>query len=216
MKKVLCIVLALMCLCGSALAESVPSKNTSDMVVVEVSPELNPNVPADSGLVVMPVQEEDEAQAEEYVERTELCRNEIAKLAEAVASTTEGSGAETYFGEVKDGQGNPVVLSEAFEGKQLNVFEFMPLVVANYDAAYGDLTMNFKFKTPYAKDEKVLVLIGIPNAETGEMEWTSFEGVVTGEEGAVQVQFTSEILLAIQNSNALLAVVSAEETESQQ
>ena len=45
-----------LCLSAVALAEEVvPSKNTSDMVVVEVDPALNTNVPADSGFVVIPV-----------------------------------------------------------------------------------------------------------------------------------------------------------------
>lgn len=62
MKKIVCLTLALLlCLSAVALAEEVvPSKNTSDMVVVEVDPALNTNVPADSGFVVIPVLEEDE------------------------------------------------------------------------------------------------------------------------------------------------------------
>ena len=47
------------------------------------------------------------------------------------------------------------------------------------------------------------------------MEWTVFEGIGVGEEGAVQVEFTPEILKAIQEDNALLAVVSAAEAEAQ-
>ena len=59
MKKIVCLTLALLlCLSAVALAEEVvPSKNTSDMVVVEVDPALNTNVPADSGFVVIPVLE---------------------------------------------------------------------------------------------------------------------------------------------------------------
>ena len=217
MKKIVCLTLALLlCLSAVALAEEVvPSKNTSDMVVVEVDPALNTNVPADSGFVVIPVLEEDEAQAAEYAENIALCREEIVKLMESAAGGTDASGVEAYFGEVRDSEGNVVVLSEALSAPALNVFEFMPLVAANYDEAYGNVTLTFQFKTPYAQDEPVLVLIGLRNAETGEMEWTAFEGIGVGEEGAVQVEFTPEILKAIQDGNALLAVVSAAEAEAQ-
>ena len=217
MKKIVCLTLALLlCLSAVALAEEVvPSKNTSDMVVVEVDPALNTNVPADSGFVVIPVLEEDEAQAAEYADNIALCREEIVKLMESAAGGTDASGVEAYFGEVRDSEGNVVVLSEALSAPALNVYEFMPLVAVNYDETYGNVTLTFQFKTPYAQDEPVLVLIGLRNAENGEMEWTVFEGIGAGEGGAVQVEFTPEILKAIQEDNALLAVVSAAEAEAQ-
>ena len=58
MKKILCLVLALLCLSAYAMAESVPSKNTSDMVSVEIDATSNPDLPVDSGLVVLPVLED--------------------------------------------------------------------------------------------------------------------------------------------------------------
>lgn len=216
MKKILCLVLALLCLSAYAMAESVPSKNTSDMVSLEIDATLNPDLPADSGLVVLPVPEEDEEHAGAYAEPIALCQEEIAKLAESVAQsaeTAETSGVEAYFGEVRDSDGNVVVLSEALAAQSLNVFEFMPLIVENYENTYGDVTLTFQFKTPYADGEVLLVLVGIQNSETGEIAWTAFEGVGLGEEGAVQVVFTPEIMDAIQNNMALLAVVSAGEVE---
>ena len=217
MKKIVCLVLAaLLCLSMAALAEeAVPSKNTSDMVSVEIDPALNPNLPADSGFVAFPVLEEDATQAEEYAESIALCQEEVAKLMAAAAGGTDASGVEAYFGTVRDSEGNEVALSEALQAQMLDVFEFMPLVVQNYDGAYGDVTLTIQFKTPYEEGEPVLVLIGIQNAGTEAMEWTAFEGAGAGEAGAVQVTFTPEILTAIQENVALLAVVSAAETEAQ-
>ena len=216
MKKIVCLVLAaLLCLSMAALAEeAVPSKNTSDMVSVEIDPALNPNLPADSGFVAFPVLEEDATQAEEYAESIALCQEEIVRLM-AAAGGTDASGVEAYFGTVRDSEGNEVALSEALQAQMLDVFEFMPLVVQNYDEAYGDVTLTIQFKTPYEEGEPVLVLIGIQNAGTEAMEWTAFEGAGVGEAGAVQVTFTPEILTAIQENVALLAVVSAAETEAQ-
>lgn len=212
MKKIVCLTLALL-LCLSAVAwaeEVVPSKNTSDMVSVEIDPALNPALPVDSGFVVISVLEEDEAHLAAYPEHIALCQEEIAKLMKSAASGTDASGVEAYFGEVRDSEGNGVMLSEA-----LNVFEFMPLVVSNYDERYGNVVLTFQFKTPYAQGEPVLVLIGMQNAETEEMEWTAFEGTGVGDAGAVQVEFTPEIMTAIQENIALLAVVSAAEAEAQ-
>lgn len=223
MKKIVCVALALlMCLSMVAMAEEfVPSKNTADMVTVTIDREQNPNIPEDSGFVVFPVQD---AQLEEYPEHVALCTEELTELMKAVAEDeggTESSSVQAYFGEIKDSEGNVVVLSELLGAKLLDVFEFMPLIAINYDEVYGDVKLIFQFKTPYDKDEKVILLVGLPvpdpeNEDAEVIEWTAFEGVGVGEEGAVEVVFTPEIITAIQNEKALLAVVSVREPAEEQ
>lgn len=211
MKKIVCVFFALLCLPVFALAESTPSITTADMVTVTMEPDLNPGLPADAELVVIPVQQEDAALAEQYIEYTELCQEEISKLSENMnQSGTEDTtaGVEAYFGEVKDAEGNTVVLGELISAQALSVNEFMPLVVENYTPSYGAVTMTFQFKTPYAKDEAVLILIGVQDPVTGEIVWTAFEGTGVGEDGAVQVEFTESMMEMIQNNISLLAVVS--------
>ena len=85
----------------------------------------------------------------------------------------------------------------------------MPLTVSHYDSNYGPVVCTFRFKTPYGLDEQVLVLVGIQNGQDQTLGWTAFEGVGTGEEGAIQVEFTPQIMQDVQNRVALLAVVSA-------
>lgn len=214
MKKIVCVFFALLCLPVFALAESTPSITTADMVTVTMEPDLNPGLPADAELVVIPVQQEDAALAEQYIEYTELCQEEIAKLSENIGqSGTENAtaGVEAYFGEVKDAEGNTVVLGELLSTQALSVNEFMPLVVENYAPSYGAVTMTFQFKTPYAKDEAVLILIGVQDPVTGEVVWTAFEGTGVGEDGAVQVEFTESMMEMLQNNISLLAVVSSAE-----
>lgn len=214
MKKIVCVFFALLCLPVFALAESTPSITTADMVTVTMEPDLNPGLPADAELVVIPVQQEDAVQAEQYIEYTELCQKEIAKLSENISqSGTENAtaGVEAYFGEVKDAEGNTVVLGELLSTQALSVNEFMPLVVENYAPSYGAVTMTFQFKTPYAKDEAVLILIGVQDPVTGEVVWTAFEGTGVGEDGAVQVEFTESMMEMLQNNISLLAVVSSAE-----
>lgn len=211
MKKLFCLVLAVLMLFAAAMAEEVvDSKNTGDMTIVEVESE---KIPEGSEFTVIidtlaPVivpdavdATEGEAEAPVLTQAQTVCAEEIEKLAQS-------ESAEAYFGEIKDIQGNVVVLTEALEAEKVNVYEFAPVVVSAYDEAYGDVKATMQFSTPYAADEKVLVLVGLVNAETGEIEWTAFEGVGVGEEGAIKVTFTAEILKAIQNGTALLAVAS--------
>lgn len=218
MKRVTCVLLALLCLFVSALAESVPSKNTADMVTVAVDQTLNPNIPQDSGFEVVLVQNEDATKTEEFAAHVAACQQELQKIVDLVNqndSAVGSSAVETYFGEIKDSEGNAVVLSDVLGSTTLNVNEFIPVVISNYDQTYGNVTMSFQFQTPYAQDEHVVIMIGIVDPETGEIVWTAFEGIGMGEDGAVQVEFTPEILLAIQNKVSLLAVVSSGEAVQQ-
>ena len=211
-KRIVCMVLVLLCVGVVAMAETVPSKNTADMVTVEIDRNLNPNIPTDAGFTVLPILEEDPEQAERYAEDITLCQDEIAKLAQNVnqgADIGASAAVENYFGQVSDAEGNPVRLSEALSAQTLNVHEFMPLTVSHYDSNYGPVVCTFRFKTPYGLDEQVLVLVGIQNGQDQTLGWTAFEGVGTGEEGAIQVEFTPQIMQDVQDRVALLAVVSA-------
>lgn len=213
MKKMMMVAAVLMVgLTAGAMAESVPSKNTADMVNVEIEQEANPSLPSDSGLEVILVEDGDTTQAEAYEPEIALCQLELEHLSEIVQQADEngeGSAIEAYFGEVKDEQGNVVVLSDQLATATLAVNEFMPIVVLNYDESYGDVTITFQFKTPYAAGEKVIILIGLLNPETGEIEWMVFEGMGTGDQGAVQMTLSSEVMKAVQENTSLLAVVSA-------
>ena len=194
MKKLVCLVLVLLCFVAVAAAESVPSKSTADMVVVtEITTVDGTVVP---GLVVAPVT--DPAVNEKAVE---ACSKEIEKLV-ASASVVE------YFGEVRDTEGNTVSLTEVLGTENVTVNEFVPVVVANYNAELGDVNVSFKFSTPYEAGKKVVVLVGIVDPLTGEVEWVALEGEGTGVDGAIAVEFTPEVLEAIQNGTAMMAVVS--------
>ena len=195
MKKLVCLVLVLLCFVAVAAAESVPSKSTADMVVVtEIVTEDGTVVP---GLVVEAVTD-----PVAYEKAVEVCSQEIEKL---VASTS----VEEYFGEVRDTEGNVVSLTEALGAENVTVNEFVPVVVDNYNAELGNVKVSFKFSTPYEAGKKVVVLVGIVDPLTGEVEWVALEGEGTGDDGAIAVEFTPEVLEAIQGGTAMMAVVSA-------
>lgn len=195
MKKLVCLVLVLLCFVAVAAAESVPSKSTEDMVVVtEIVTEDGTVVP---GLVVEAVTD-----PVAYEKAVEICSQEIEKLV-ASASVVE------YFGEVRDTEGNVVSLTEALGAENVTVNEFVPVIVANYESEMGNVKVTFKFSTPYEEGKKVIVLVGIVDPETGDIEWIAFEGEGTGDDGAIAVVFTPEVLEAIQSGTAMMAVVSA-------
>ena len=163
MKRVVSLVLVLMlCVSVCAMAEYVPSKRTSDMVEIEFECD---NIPEDADLKIELVVDE-----EEYADLIEICQKEIDKL-------RESESIEAYFGEIKDIEGNILVLSEMLDAEVLNVYEFLPLVVENYDSSYGNIRVTFLFNTPYELDEKVIALIGVMNEETLEMDWTAKQKV---------------------------------------
>lgn len=195
MKKFICLLFALVLCLSVAMAESVPSKTTSDMT--EVKDVVAENLPADSNFAVsIPVEEEVVA----------VANTEVTKLVEAAKT----SDVTTYFGTVTDSKGNEVKLTELLETETVNVFEFMPIEVKEYVEEYGSVNVTLTFSTPYAKDEKVVVLLGLVTVNedgTQTVAWTAYEGLVV-EEGAIQVEFDPETLKMIQDGTALIAIVS--------
>ena len=95
-----------------------------------------------------------------------------------------------YFGELKDFEGNTIVLPDAIlpeetadpdateapaepgateepaeaEIDRLNIFEFMPIIAVGYEDEFGNVTLKMLFSTPYEKDEKVVAMIGLVDA----------------------------------------------------
>lgn len=210
MKRIVCVVFALLVLLSAAaVAESVPSKTTLDLTKFEVTAE---NLPQDASFFLMPVNAPtmDEA-LPEYQEHIEICEKEVGKLAAS-------ESVEAYFGEVKGADGETVSLKEMLGAEELNVFEFCPAIAGGYQEAYGKVTATMLFSTPYEKDEKVVLMIGLVtvNADgTQTVEWYAFEGTglgaLEGQEeakGGVRVELSAQIVEAIQNGTALLAVVS--------
>lgn len=192
MKKFACLLFALV-LCVTSivtLAESVPSKTTADLTSVDVAAE---NLPEKSAFSVLLVTDDET----EYQKLLDIKNAEVTKL-------TAAERVEAYFGEGID-------LKAIVGAEQLNVNEFMPIVISGYEEAYGKVTLTMLFSTPYEAGEKVAVMIGLVTENT--ITWKAFEGVgVAGVQveaaGSIQVELDAETILAIQNGTALLAIVS--------
>ena len=201
MKKIVCLVLALLCVSVMAVAESTPSKTTADLTLIQTSAA---NLPEGASFTLAPVTTARAADLPDYEERVAACEAEIAKLAQS-ASVAE------YFGTVTDSEGNEINLTEILGADALNVYEFLPLVVEGYDPAYGNVTATMEVSTPYEEGEQVVVLVGLATvAEDGTeaMAWTALPGLGTSN-GGIEVEFTPEIMVQIQEGTAMMTVVSA-------
>lgn len=88
---------------------------------------------------------------------------------------------------------------------EIKVNELWPVYAENYTEDMGAQTIELTFATPYEAGQKVAVLIS--NALDGDLTWKCFEAEAT-DAGAVAVQLDPATLLAVQASNALLAVAS--------
>lgn len=190
MKKLICLVLAALLCVGAVAAMAAPSPTTDDMN------ETTTNKPKTSTLVVKTI----DLNSAEYKALVEKCLAELEKL-------KNSESAAVYFGEVIDSEGNKVPFAELFGEDALTVCEMMPIVVENYDESLGDVKITLQFATPFEKGEEVVVLIGLIDGQTGEVEWYALKGVGTGVNGAVEVVVTSKMMVAIQNGQALIAVL---------
>lgn len=178
MKKILCMVLALiLCIGTAALAEAVPSKTTKDLATVEAI--------AESGRSILIIIYEDKASDDQ-----------LLKLQQAPTK-------DEYFGSIDKLDGTFVKLSELFENEPVDVAEFASIAVKNYEEADGAVTAKIKFATPYAKDEKVAVLIGL--LEDG-LNWRVYDGKIIDDQGTIEVVFPGDVMLKLQETPGFIAI----------
>lgn len=214
MKKLACLILALaLCISSSAMADTIPSKTTADLTKFDVVVENQPQ-PGEPHPYLLPVNELTFSHGLPHHERQlEILRLEIAKLSRM--------GIDSYFATATDSNGRLVDLRTMLgleAGAALNVFEFCEVVAGGFEEDCGMVTATMLFPTPYEKGEKVDVLIGIVTLlgdDAYTVDWQAFKGVgmdfVTMQEethGSIRSVFTPEIVWAIENGIALLAVVS--------
>lgn len=123
-----------------------------------------------------------------------------------------------YFGELKDFEGNTIVLPDAIlpeepadpdateapaepdateepaeaEIDSLNIFEFMPIIAVGYEDEFGNVTLKMLFSTPYEKDEKVVAMIGLVDAHENIDEVIAENVDDETDEADVSVQLASD------------------------
>lgn len=188
MKKLLCLVITLVLCFGCTVSLAGSSKTTDDMTYV-----------ADMGGVEdleISLLSEDDPRYEPYRQPIETV---LANLAAA-------ESVEAYFGSEAESEFKAVLGEGPY-----SVHELAPLLVENYDPEkHGDVQITLNFPTPYARGQKVIVMIGLITTQpdgTSTVEWFAYEGTVVAN-GRIQFTLDSEMMLAIQNGLALIAIVS--------
>ena len=132
---------------------------------------------------------------------------------EELAAVKESESVAAYFGEA-------VNFEEKLGTAEYHMDELIPIIAGGFTSETGAVKARLVFSTPYEKDQKVVVMIGIITGvdENGNriIEWIPYDGLGMGEvvgapelSGAVEITLDNETLLKIQNNEALLAVVSA-------
>lgn len=211
MKKLLCMIMALICVCGVAFA-AVPSPTLGDLEDASGS-WVKPEFGDGKGMFVEPLNEfSPRFGLEEYQELMEVGDAELLKL-QAAQKVTD------YFGEViVASTGARVPLLELFDGVEPQIYEFSPVIAGGYNLAYGHVVATLLFATPYNPGDEVAVLIGIieysdVEGEEPTVTWYAFRGLcvsvpeVDGAEG-IEVQFSPEMMQLLQDRDTLIAIAS--------
>ncbi len=134
----------------------------------------------------------------------------MTELVQAVEQAKEQTKAmEEYFGHVTVPSGEIMSLTEYLETEAVIVDEFFPLAVGGFEEGCGGALITMSIATPYTTKDKVATLIGLPT-EDELMAWSAHHTTVK-EDGRIEVDFSEESLLKMQETTALMAVVSEHE-----
>ena len=212
MKKLICLMMALLFVCGVAFAQGTPSITIGDLSNSLVKAE-NLADAAAAGMFVEPLNEfSPRFMLEEYQELIQLGADELEKLMTAEKVTD-------YFGNViVDSTGETRALLDLFDGNEPVIYEFAPIIAGGYQVSYGHVTATLLFATPYNPGDEVAVLIGIVNYGESEdeettVEWHALKGTcVTVPEyddaEGIEVRFTPEMMTILQDVDTLVAIAS--------
>ena len=143
---------------------------------------------------------------------SDLADSEVQVISE-ISSITE------FFASARDESGNTLDLTAMLNASedQLIVHELNGVDAGGFTEGCGHVTAYFHFPTVYQLGGDVVVIIGIaqnPQAEAHEdknIVWTGFPGEVVkspkGRGEVIKVTFPEEMVLAIQNKQAIIVIV---------
>lgn len=95
-------------------------------------------------------------------------------------------------------------LPVGMDAGKLEINEFMPLVVDNYDAAYGDMTIAFEFPTPYTPGQAVVAMVGLNDGSA--VEWVVLSCEVQAD-GSVAITFPADVMEQVTSGDAVLMIL---------
>lgn len=217
MKKMICLILALVLCMGAVAAMAVSSPTTDDMY----------DTSSNKGSTK---KEEPATLVVDLVTGNEMTEAEKAKLANELAvlnAAKESGNVLSYYDAeknadgatviVKNEAGEPATVAEAVAAAGIEnpiVNEMMPLYVQNVEAVDGKAVVSHTFPTQYAKGETVVVVIEVVDSQGNIIRYVlEGKGAEDGS-GALIVEYPAEVLLAAQNNAALpmISVISDDKT----
>lgn len=192
MKKLLSILLVVVLVLSvsSVAFASVPSKTTADLVkLIGVASSSGDTLPVK---FVIPIPEQ-----------STVANEELAAI--AAYSQQSGVSLMSYFDQAVQDQ-IKVLLPEEFAVDKLTINEFLPITLVDYKTEYGDLVVTFTFATPYTDGQPIVAMVGIK--EDATVTWFAQKAEVVN--GIVNISFTQDVLLKIQEANGdfILAILS--------
>lgn len=205
MKKWLTILMAMLMLMTVATAyAAVPSKTTADVTQTQ-------EVVSASG-VALP-----STMMIEVVKNDEKVEKEIEKLYTFVNNPDENAAPIEYFPEEVQTQVQMQLVAmglENYDMKQLQINEFVAIKESDYEAQYGDIVTTFSFATKYAKETKLVGLLGIYSDEVDEngnylVDWVVVEAEAQ-EDGSVAFVLPQEQMVRIQAASSTALTVLSE------
>ena len=189
MKKLTCLLLALVLVCGCVGALAAGSKSTGSMTSSTTN---------SSNYDAVAVTEPDVGVGSN-VALTEAQKQLVDTTLAAIAGA---ANPVAYFGDAVKAEIAALLPGVNVDTLQLN--ELTAISVKNYSITNGSLTVNCVFPTKYTAGQKVVVMIGVQ--QNGTVSWMSFAGTVLND-GSVSVTLPADVLLRIQNGNAVIAVL---------
>lgn len=115
---------------------------------------------------------------EKYETLLLLCQKEITRL-------YKERHIKDYFVEIHRQSGEIMKLEDfsALDSKALQVHEYCPLIVENYDQSLGAVALRMHFVTPYKEGQKVLILLGFLNLAPDRKTVVKIDWVAVEAEG---------------------------------
>ena len=212
MKKLICLVLAML-LCVSAVAAmAAPSPTTEDLYDSNTSSSKKDESIA---LVVDLITESDMTEEEKVRLDKELDALKAAGNVLSYYDTEKNVDGATVIVKDEAGQAAKVADIVAAVGIQNPVVnEMMPLSVQNAEVVDGKAVVSHTFPTRYAKGETVVVVVEVGDSEGNIIRYALVGKGAEDGSGALIVEYPEDILLAVENSTVLpmISVISEEKT----
>ena len=188
MRKLTCLLLALILVCASVTALATASKDVGGMTGGGTSSGSGSGSEAGYSVSVGV--------------NTVLTSAQKQLVDDILGQITGATSPIAYFGDDVKAELEALLPGVDVDALQLN--ELTAITVTGYSIINGSLTINCVFPTKYTVGQNVAVVIGVQ--QNGVMVWKVFTATVLAD-GSLNVTLPADVLLSIQSGTAVIAVL---------